>query len=140
MCSLPIAASGGRRPAGWPPTGSRARAEWRRLLLDGEADDAAPLGPGAVVHAHVVVSEEVVHREPEERRAMAQAAVDDDLARPVGHGAARGEHAAQLVGGLERVVLVQQLAEVEVHGAGDPARPLGAVVEERRRAPALAPP
>lgn len=47
--------------------------------LDGDPDDAPPLGPAAVVDAHVRPAQDAGEDEPAERPAMAEPAVGDDL-------------------------------------------------------------
>ena len=49
------------------------------LPLDGGPDGVAPLGPGAVVVADVVVAEQVVEHEPGVARALADTAVGYDV-------------------------------------------------------------
>ena len=48
------------------------------VLLDGDGDHVAPLGPRAVVVLDVVVAEQLVQHEPGVRRALADPAVGDD--------------------------------------------------------------
>src|SRR5579859_1916410 len=49
-----------------------------QLPLDRHADEAAPLGPRAVVVADRVAAEQLVQHEPGVRRALADPAVGDD--------------------------------------------------------------
>src|SRR5439155_9564835 len=51
----------------------------RSSLLDGYADQASPLGPGAVVVADLVMAEQVAQHEPGVGAPLADAAVRDDL-------------------------------------------------------------
>src|SRR3972149_12209604 len=99
----------------------------RALSLDRLADHAAPLRPGAVVVADLRVAEQVLQDEPGVRRALADAAIGDgrlvlgDAGAPVEFG--------QLVGGLERAIIVHSLGPGDVHGAGDVAAALGRLQE-----------
>ena len=60
-----------------------ARAHAGRLArlapLDGGAHAVAPLGPGAVVIAHVLIAEQVGEHKPGVAGALADAAVGDDV-------------------------------------------------------------
>ena len=77
-------------------------------LLDRDADQVAPLGPGAVVVADVLVAEQLVQHEPGVGRALADPAVGDDRLA-LGDHALAGVELAQLVGRLEGAVLVDGL-------------------------------
>src|SRR4028119_762555 len=86
------APAGPRRRLREPPGGGgsrSARRERRRALcgpiflslaLDGGPDGVAPLRPGAVVVADVVVAEQVLEHEPGVAGALPDTAVGDDLA------------------------------------------------------------
>ena len=66
-------AVGARRGVAATPDGDRGR------LLDRHADEAAVLGPAAVVVADALVAEQLMQHEPAVRRALADAAVGDDV-------------------------------------------------------------
>src|SRR5262249_41612841 len=76
------------------------------------SDHAAPLGPRAVVVLHVLVAEQLLQHEPGVRRALADAAVGDDLF--VGRDALAAVELPQLIGRLERPILVGRLAPGDV--------------------------
>src|SRR6185503_2107491 len=63
-------------PAGvpFPPAHDAARP---LALLDRHSDEAAPLGPGAVVVADPLVTQQVTQHEPGVRAALADAAIGD---------------------------------------------------------------
>src|SRR6476646_646936 len=87
---------GARRPAG---SGDRDRCR----LLDRHADQAAVLGPAAVVVADPLVAEQLVQDEPAVAGALADAAVGDDVL--VGGHADVAVDPGQLLVGLEGAVL-----------------------------------
>src|SRR6516225_10803797 len=49
------------------------------LLLDGDADQAAPFGPGAIVVAHAWIPEQVVQYEPGMTAPLTNATIGNDL-------------------------------------------------------------
>src|SRR5947207_2270082 len=49
------------------------------LLLDGCADEAAPLGPGAIIVANVRIAQQIVQHEPGVATALPDEAIDDHL-------------------------------------------------------------
>src|SRR5918996_4065450 len=101
------------------------------LLLYGHPDEAAVLGPRPVVVAHVVEPEQLLQHKPRMRGALADAAVGDDvLVRSDALGLVQG---LELVGGLERAVLVHGLRPRDVGRAGDVARDLSLLLREVRR-------
>src|SRR3972149_1244714 len=102
----------------------------RALSLNGLADHAAPLRPGAVVVADLRVAEQVLQDEPGVRGALADSAVGDGGLVLRDSGAA--VEGGQLLGGLECAVLVNGLGPGDVHGAGDVAAALGRLQEARR--------
>src|SRR5829696_1155822 len=112
-----------RRPAMLGPPVPDATA----LALDGDADQAAPLGPGAVVVADVRVAEQFVQHEPGVGAALADPAVGDHvLAGLDALGAVQlGQLAVaeELAGGA-----VDRLGPGDVDRAGDVARPLGGLL------------
>src|SRR5690606_21159504 len=64
----------------WRSNGGRP--PWTRLAFDRRPDGAAPLGPGAVVVAHVLEAEQVGEQEPGVRAPLPDPAVGDDLLVP----------------------------------------------------------
>jgi len=97
----------------------------------GALDEVPPLGPRAVVVANVVVAEQLVEQEPLDRRALADAAVGDR--RLVAVDAGVRVQLAELVGALERAVLVQGGPDRDVARAGDVAAALGRLVSPSGR-------
>ena len=95
-------------------------------LLDRHADEAAPLGPAAVVVADALIAEELVEDEPGMAAPLADPAVGDDVL--VGGDALRLVQRGQLVAALERAVLADRLGPRDGRGARRTAR--------RRPAPA----
>src|SRR5215211_1239171 len=97
------------------------------LALDGDADQAAPLGPGAVVVADVGVAEQLVQDEPGVGAALADPAVGDHvLARLHPLGAVE---LGQLVVGEELAGgAVDRLGPGDVDRARDVTRPLGGLL------------
>src|SRR5690606_34775802 len=85
------------------------------FLFDRHPDHVTPLGPGAVVVAHLRISEQLVEHEPAMRRALTDPAVDHDLF--VRHDALVLVDGLQLIGRLEGTVLV------DCHAPGDIRRP-----------------
>ena len=49
------------------------------LFFDGRADEAAPLGPGAIVVAHIRVAQQVGQHEPGVAAALADTTIGNDL-------------------------------------------------------------
>src|SRR3954452_11708060 len=99
-----------RRAAARPPSAKRlpeAGPRLRGVLLDRDVDEVAPLRPRTVVVAHVALAEQLVEHEPGVRRALADAAVGDDPL--AAEDALTAVELAQLVGGLERPVLLDGL-------------------------------
>ena len=84
----------------------------RVRLLHGRADQIAPLRPGSVVVLHVREAKQVLHREPRQAGALADAAVGDD--RPVAGNSLRGVQRLQVVVALEGPVVVAVLAPTRV--------------------------
>src|SRR5690349_5294583 len=80
----------------------RPEADGLDVLLDRRADQAAPLGPGAVVVADVRVAEQLGQHEPGVRRPLPDPAVGDD--RLVGGNALTTVDLLQLAGRLEGAV------------------------------------
>src|SRR6202023_4261889 len=87
------------------------------LLLSGRACSGfyrrvgglSPLDPGTVVHAYFRIVEDVLEREPGATRPVADRAVGDHLL--VRRNSCLFEHAAQLVGRLQRLVGVAQKSD-----------------------------
>src|SRR6266850_533725 len=97
---------------------------------DGGPDEVTPLGPRAVVVAHVVVAEQILQNEPGMRAAFPDAAVGDDL---VGSGDALGLiELLKILERLEGAVLVGSLRPRDICGFGDVSRALGGFVHSRR--------
>src|SRR6185437_11085119 len=96
-----------------PSTWSSSKAKWSSgsyrldVFLNRHVDQVAPLGPRAVVVLHVVLAEQLVQHEPRVRRALADAAVGDDVVA-VEDALARVE-LAQIVRVLEGSVLLHRL-------------------------------
>src|SRR5579884_3076393 len=101
------------------------------LLLHRRADQVAPLGPRAVVVAHVGESEQVLQREPRQARTLADAAVGDH--RLVVRDPLRGVERLQLVEALERAVVVAVLAPRDALRAGDVTAALAGLGKPGRR-------
>lgn len=101
---------------------------YRVLLLDRHAHEIAPLGPAAVVVPHPRVPKQVGEHEPSVARALADAAVDDDVVR--------GPQAAflfvdrpQSIGRVESAVFrIDGARPGHVLGAGDVTAAQGALV------------
>src|SRR6266545_5790443 len=108
--------------AGGP--GREARPARRRALtlLYRCADERAVLGPGPVVVPDGPVAEQLGEREPRVARALADPAVGDDL--PIRGHALTFVQGLELVGRLERSVLVRRLDPRDVRGRWDVARHL----------------
>src|SRR3954471_3761228 len=118
-----------RRAAARPPSAKRlpeAGPRLRGVLLDRHVDEVAPLRPRAVVVAHVVLAEQLVQDEPRVRRALADAAVGDD--RLATQDALAAIEVAQLVGRLERAVLLDRLRPRDRLRARDVPGALGALL------------
>src|SRR5262249_52073682 len=76
-------------------------------LLDRDVDHASPFGPRPVVIADAIVPEQFMQHEPRVRRALADAAVRDDVL--VGRHALAGVMGTQVLGALEGAVLLHGL-------------------------------
>src|SRR5262245_58629194 len=97
-----------------------------RPLLDGDVDEVAPFGPGAVVVLDVLVAEQLAEHEPRMGAALADPAVGDDrLVRRHSLGAVE---LAQLVGRLERAVVAYGLGPRDRVGGRDVPCPLRALL------------
>src|SRR5919112_2628947 len=105
----------------------RSRAVNPSLALYGGADQVAPLGPRAVVVAHVVVAEEVGENEPGVRGALPDPEVRYYVFPPAEAGLALVD-AAQLVGALEGPVLPDGPRPRHVRGSGNVPAPEGALL------------
>src|SRR5215472_2053266 len=101
---------------------------WKTSLLDRGSDHAAPLGPGAVVVADLVVAEQLFKDEPGVCGALADTAVGDDLA--VVRDALAAIDLTELVRALEGAVLVDRGRPGDVHRGRDVAAPLGALLRQ----------
>src|SRR5947209_2393926 len=100
-------------------------------LLDRRADQVAPLGPRAVVVLHVAEPEEILQHEPRVARALADAAIRDH--RLVGRDALRAVQRLQLVGALERPIVVARLRPRDALRAGNVPTTLTGFGETGRR-------
>src|SRR5215211_1324633 len=110
-----------------PPTRSPAMQGRPASALDGHADQAAPLGPGAVVVADPRVAEQLVQHEPGMGRALADAAVGDHVL--VGGHPLGAVELGQLVVGEELAGgAVDRLGPGDVDRTGDVAGPLGGLL------------
>src|SRR3954453_1594503 len=107
------------------------------VFLDRYSNHVAPLGPGAVVVLHVALPEEFVQDEPGVRRALADPAVGDYRRVAVDDALALVQ-LAQLVGRLERAVLLYGLRPRDRGGARDVARALRALLLVARHTDQLA--
>src|SRR4051794_32935065 len=140
MQSVATAALSALAPLPMPGIKPRRGYGMRRLgdvLLHRQADHAAPLGPRAVVVLDVVDPEQLVQHEPGVRAALADAAVGDDR-RSLADDALAGVQVAQLVGGLERAVLLDRLRPGHRGRAGDMATALRALLLVARHRDLLA--
>src|SRR5438105_1136500 len=117
-----------RRPA--RSSNSSCLHGWRdrqARTLDGGTDQVAPLGPRAVVVADVVEAEQVGQDEPGVARALADAAVGDDVV--VGRQALLLlVDLTELVGRLEAAVLVRRPLPRDAGGSGDVAAAQGSLL------------
>src|SRR4051795_10612574 len=107
------------------------------VLLDRDAHEGAVLGPGAVVVLHVLLTEQLVQREPGVAGALADAAVGDGRLRGVEAGLLDVE-LAQLVVAPEGAVVVRGLAPRHVERGGDVAGALALLLREVGRREQLA--
>src|SRR5438093_12214819 len=106
---------GGPGPRGPGPPPQRAEL----TLLHRCADEGAVLRPGSVVVLDGSVPEQLGQREPRVARALTDPAVGDDLL--VGGHALALVQRLELIGRLERPILVRRLDPGDVRGAGDVA-------------------
>src|SRR5919109_921718 len=93
------------------------------LPLDRSPHERPVLGPRPVVVLDVLPPEKLVEDEPRVRGALSDPAVRDDLAA-LGHSLALVQR-SELVGVLERPVIVRRLAPGDVPCTGDVPRDLG---------------
>src|SRR6266508_2225702 len=100
----------------------RALSGW---VFDRHADDGAVFGPRAVVVLDVLEAQELFQDEPAKRRALANAAVGNHVL--IAGDAFAAVELAQLVGSLERAVLVGCLVPRDVRGAWYVAGALGSL-------------
>src|SRR5689334_4243982 len=107
------------------------------VLRDRHTDEAAVLGPAAVVVLHVGLAEQLVQREPGVAGALADAAVGDRRLGGVQAGLVDVQ-GAQLVVALEGAVVVRGLAPRDVRGGRDVTRALRLLLREVRRREQLA--
>src|ERR1700730_9080046 len=106
------------------------------LLLDRDADGAAPLGPGAVVVPDLRISEQLLQDEPGVGGTLADPAIRDDLA--VGPQALAGVDAPQVVSALEGPVLLDGGRPRHIDRRRDVAAALGALLAQALRSQQLA--
>src|ERR671917_148399 len=109
----------------------------RFLPLDGRAHQVAPLCPGAVVVAHLVVAEEVVEYEPSVGRTLPDAAVGNDVVALVEICLALVD-LAQLIGALEGPVLTHGPRPRHVRRPRDVPAPQGPLLRVVRHVQELA--
>ena len=88
-----------------------------RRVLDRHADEAAVLGPAAIVVPDALVAEQLVEDEPRVARPLADPAVRDDVL--VGRDALALVEGGQLLAALEGAVLAHGLRPRDRCGAGD---------------------
>src|SRR4051794_12878178 len=101
--------------------GSGARtATPSRPLGDRGSNEVPPLAPGAVVVADPGIAEQIGQDEPGEARPLADPAVGDDVVGLLEADLALVDR-AQLLGRLERAVLVDRAAPGDVLGTRDVA-------------------
>src|SRR5258708_39810630 len=93
-----------------------------RLFLDRCADEGAPFCPGSVVVADVGVTQQVRQHKPGVGRALADAAVSDDVL--VGRDALAAVELLEIRAGLKGSIFVDGLAPGDVLGTGDVAAAL----------------
>src|SRR5207253_11447554 len=106
----------------------RPQAPVSLALLDRDADQRAPLGPGAVVVLDVPPAQQLVQGEPYVRAPLPDPAVRDDVL--VGGHPLLAVEGHELIRGLEGAVLVRRLAPGDVCGAGDVAGHLGLLLRK----------
>src|SRR4051794_26596984 len=106
------------------------------VLLDRDADERAVLGPGTVVVLDVLVTEQLVQREPGVARPLADAAVRDGVLAVV--EALVAVELGELVVRLERSILVGGLRPRDVQGRRDVAAALALLLRQVRRREQLA--
>src|SRR5687767_10408095 len=85
---------------------------WLASPLDADPNEAAVLGPAAVVVPNILEAEEFLENEPRVRRTLSDAAVGNDFL--VRSDALCGIEILELVGILEGAVLVHGLAPRDV--------------------------
>ena len=117
---------------------------FRSVFFYREADDTAPLSPGAIIYPYLVDSENVAHGKPGQRGAVTQSAVGDNFAvSPVGRVRAvrrrqrrdgPGQDGAQLDRRQEGIILVDQFPEEQVNRTGNTTGAFGPVVKSGRPA------
>src|SRR3990172_11000849 len=99
----------------------RTSAAWRfrrsELALDRNADQVAPFRPRTVVHPHVVEAEQFSESEIENRGAVAQSAIGDDVL--VRCHSMRVHDGTQFLARSKALVGIQQVIEVQMARAGD---------------------
>src|SRR5438045_4053393 len=95
-------------------------------FFDGCADEAAPLGPGAVVVAYTWVAEQLGQHEPGVGRALADAAVGNDIF--VGSDVFAFVNLAQLFSGFEGAIAIGGCGPGNVLRAWDMTTALGALL------------
>src|SRR5215211_2003035 len=96
------------------------------ISFDRNVDEVPPLGPGAVVVPDILVAEKLAEDEPRVRAPLADAAVRGD-ALVVGD-ALRAVDLAELVGRLERPVVVHRNRPRDRRSGRDVAAALGALL------------
>src|SRR5205823_8531108 len=119
-----------------PGTAGTAAAGALGALLDRDVHHVPPLRPRAVVVLDVVVAQELVQHEPGVRRALADPAVGDD--RVAVRHALAAVQLAELLGVLERAVLLHGLRPGDRRRARDVARALRALLLVARHRDQLA--
>src|SRR5688572_6633238 len=87
------------------------------LALDRHANQIAPLGPRAVIDTHLSPAEQFREYKIEDRGPMAHAAIGDHIF--VGRGAGTLDQRANIRVGLERLVGIEQILEIQVFRAGN---------------------
>src|SRR5258708_16822970 len=107
------------------------------LSLNGSADQAAPLGPGAVVVAHIRVTEQVVQREPGVAAAFTDAAVGDDIF--IGRNALATVDCLEFFSALEGTIFAHRSAPGDVGRARNVPAALRALLGQAAGSQQLAP-
>src|SRR5215211_7001552 len=108
------------------------------LSLYGSRHQVTPLGPGAVVVTHALITEEVIQDEPRVGRALSYPAVGYDVV-PLAEADLSLVDLLQLVGALEGPILPHSPRPWHVRGPGNMPSPEGALLWVVRHVKQLSP-